>query len=403
MRELDSVETEVTKMHATVRSGAAFLYFDYAQCVHISSALDPSLEMVYCSSVRETLEVIYSGQNVDLLIADERSGGWDLLLYIRKSDFFHRLPLIMLVDKITPENRKRARDLSAGDIFPTDLDWGNLALRAHYFTVQRKKNAGNLARKHGNLLVRMPWWKRSFDLLVVGFAVLLLLPVYLAVALLIRFDSKGPVFYRSQRVGCGYRIFDLYKFRTMRVNADKLIKDMSALNSYQKSDAGGAESQYASLCPDCAARGLAQCEQLLFLDGLAICERVYHRQKENEVAFMKFRNDPRITRIGAFLRNTSLDELPQFINILKGDMSLVGNRPLPLYEAEKLTTDDKIIRFAAPAGLTGLWQVTKRGKKEMSEEERIQLDVEYARNFSLWMDLKIVWRTFPALFQSENV
>jgi len=189
----------------------------------------------------------------------------------------------------------------------------------------------------------------------------------------------------------------------MRVDADKLIKDMSAFNTYNKKNGDPESGDAVSLCADCKALGLSQCEQMLFLDGRQICERVYHRQKENEVAFMKFQNDPRITRVGTFLRNTSLDEIPQFINILKGDMSLVGNRPLPLYEAEKLTTDDKIMRFAGPAGLTGLWQVTKRGKKEMSEEERIRLDVEYARNFSFWLDMKIIFRTFPALFQSENV
>jgi lipopolysaccharide/colanic/teichoic acid biosynthesis glycosyltransferase len=88
-----------------------------------------------------------------------------------------------------------------------------------------------------------------------------------------------------------------------------------------------------------------------------------------------------------------------------GDMSLIGNRPLPLYEAEKLTTDKYIERFAGPGGLTGLWQVTKRGKgkKEMTEEERIELDIEYARNFSFKYDMKIFFMTFPALLQSENV
>ncbi len=120
---------------------------------------------------------------------------------------------------------------------------------------------------------------------------------------------------------------------------------------------------------------------------------------------MKFQNDPRITNLGVFLRNSSIDELPQLFNIFMGDMSLIGNRPLPLYEAEKLTTDKYIERFAGPGGLTGLWQVTKRGKgkKDMSEEERIELDIDYARNFSFKYDMKIFFMTFPALFQSENV
>jgi len=119
---------------------------------------------------------------------------------------------------------------------------------------------------------------------------------------------------------------------------------------------------------------------------------------------MKFQNDPRVTKVGQILRSTSIDELPQFINILKGDMSLVGNRPLPMYEAEQLMRDESAFRFMAPAGLTGLWQVTKRGKKgEMSAQERIDLDNIYAKNFGFIYDIKLIFKTIPALFQQENV
>ncbi|MEO7531733.1 MAG: sugar transferase, partial [Sediminibacterium sp.] len=120
-------------------------------------------------------------------------------------------------------------------------------------------------------------------------------------------------------------------------------------------------------------------------------------------AFLKFKDDPRITRAGKFIRNTSIDELPQLWNVIIGDMSIVGNRPLPLYEAEKLTTDKYAPRFMAPAGITGLWQVEKRGKGEMSEDERLILDNIYAANFNLWYDLKLILKTIPALFQKENV
>ena len=119
--------------------------------------------------------------------------------------------------------------------------------------------------------------------------------------------------------------------------------------------------------------------------------------------FFKIKDDPRITRFGEFLRNTSLDEIPQLFNVLRGDMSLVGNRPLPLYEAEKLTCDQIAWRFLAPAGITGLWQITKRGKENMSPEERIALDMEYAMNNSFWLDMKILLSTFPALLQKEKV
>ena len=120
--------------------------------------------------------------------------------------------------------------------------------------------------------------------------------------------------------------------------------------------------------------------------------------------FFKIENDPRITHIGHIIRKYSIDELPQLFNILKGDMSVVGNRPLPLYEAELLTSDEYVKRFMAPAGLTGLWQVEKRGGAgKMSAEERKQLDIKYAKEFSFRMDMKIIFKTFTAFIQKENV
>jgi lipopolysaccharide/colanic/teichoic acid biosynthesis glycosyltransferase len=256
--------------------------------------------------------------------------------------------------------------------------------------------------KSNVLDVKIPWWKRAFDVISTGTAILLLSPLLIIVAILIKLDSKGPIVYKSKRVGAGYRIFDLYKFRTMRTDADQLIKNMGDLNMYSKEKP--SENKSDGLCEACRIKGV-KCEQSMYLDGKSICEKQYLQEKNSKVAFMKFQNDPRITRLGKFLRNTSIDELPQLFNIFTGDISLVGNRPLPLYEAEKLTTDDYIYRFAGPGGLTGLWQVTKRGKgkTDMTEEERIQLDIEYAKNFSFKMDLMIILKTFPALLQSENV
>ncbi|RMF26966.1 MAG: sugar transferase, partial [Bacteroidetes bacterium] len=179
----------------------------------------------------------------------------------------------------------------------------------------------------------------------------------LLIALAIKLESRGPVIYRSKRVGTGYEVFDFFKFRTMYVDADKRLEELKHLNQYGK----------------------------------------------NGQPFLKLQRDPRVTRIGRVLRKTSLDELPQLFNVLRGDMSLVGNRPLPLYEAEQLTRDHWAQRFLAPAGLTGLWQVSKRGKKNMSAEERILLDVSYAQNFSFLQDLKIILKTIPAMIQDEEV
>jgi len=113
--------------------------------------------------------------------------------------------------------------------------------------------------------------------------------------------------------------------------------------------------------------------------------------------------------VGKFIRNTSIDELPQLINVLKGDMSIVGNRPLPVYEAELLTIEKMSKRFLAPAGITGLWQVELRGKGgDMSEDERKRLDNEYADhfagdNYSFWYDIGLILRTIPALLQKDTV
>lgn len=204
--------------------------------------------------------------------------------------------------------------------------------------------------------------KRTFDVVVSFTALLFLSPLLILIALLVRLESKGPIFYISKRAGAGYRIFNFYKFRSMRVGADDELKELSHLNQYAEKGSNG-----------------------------------------NGDVFFKIKDDPRVTKLGGFIRSTSLDELPQLINVLIGDMSLVGNRPLPLYEAEKLTKDQIAWRFLAPAGITGLWQVTKRGKENMSPEERIALDMEYAMKNSFWLDMKILLSTVPALLQKEKV
>ena len=211
------------------------------------------------------------------------------------------------------------------------------------------------------------------------------------------------MFYYSLRVGTGYRIFKFYKFRSMYVNADKRLKELQHLNQYNNEKVT-EELPGMELCDECRAVG-KKCRNQLHADENIWCEKQYLTSKKQQsgAAFFKLKNDPRITKVGAFIRNTSIDELPQLWNVLKGDMSIVGNRPLPLYEAEKLTTDKYALRFLAPAGITGLWQVEKRGKGEMSEEERLMLDNVYAEKHSFWYDIKLILKTIPALFQKENV
>lgn len=241
--------------------------------------------------------------------------------------------------------------------------------------------------------------KRIFDILAASVLLLLLSPLFLIVAMLIKIGSKGPVFYASKRVGERYHTFDFYKFRSMRTDADQLLEKMKEQNQYgskeKKQQPAEALFTWATDADDF---------HLVGDEGFVTQDNWKEKQKDEEAqTFVKFKNDPRITRIGHFIRNTSIDELPQLVNVLKGDMSLVGNRPLPLYEAAKLTSDDAIGRFMAPAGITGLWQVTERGKGEGSVESRQRLDVEYARDCSLFLDIKILFMTPMALFQQENV
>lgn len=241
--------------------------------------------------------------------------------------------------------------------------------------------------------------KRLIDILVSGIALLVASPLLLVIALIIRLESKGPVLYGAYRAGTGYHQFKLLKFRTMYSGADQKLKNLAHLNLY----GGQPTASLAGPCHICPPLA-RECVWMIDGQGQPVCEYQLKESKSKPSAFFKIKDDPRITRVGKFLRNTSLDELPQLINVLRGDMSLVGNRPLPLYEAELLTTDDAALRFLAPAGITGLWQVTKRGRKgEMSEEERIALDKQYARHHPLSHDIHLMFKTIPALLQKENV
>jgi lipopolysaccharide/colanic/teichoic acid biosynthesis glycosyltransferase len=203
----------------------------------------------------------------------------------------------------------------------------------------------------------------------------------------------------------------MYKFRTMQPKADKMINSIADQNMYSpgKTASGNKARQNGygkdhGLCDSCQLVSTS-CQRILFDHDHIVCEHEYLNRQKSSATFLKFNNDPRVTRLGRFLRNSSIDELPQLYNILIGDMSLVGNRPLPLYEAEKLTTDEYVKRFSGPAGLTGLWQVTHRAKGQgvMSEEERIKLDIRYAETFSFWTDVSIIYKTFFSLWQKENV
>lgn len=267
---------------------------------------------------------------------------------------------IIIILLLTEENihiTKRALKLGVSDCYNPPIPFNDVIERLRFLSFYKhlrseKKDIYPVETEE----YKIPVGKRFLDIFLSSIALICLSPLFILIAILIKLDSKGPVFYTSKRVGTGYKIFDFYKFRSMRKDADKEVAKLAKNNQY-----------------------------------------------EGDSAFFKLKDDPRVTKLGNFLRNSSIDELPQLFNVVKGDMSLVGNRPLPLYEAEKLTTNEWSMRFLAPAGLTGLWQISRRGKKDMSERERKKLDNFYASNYSIWLDLKIIMKTIPALIQKEKV
>ena len=248
---------------------------------------------------------------------------------------------------------------------------------------------------------RTPFVKRIFDVFVAASVLVVLSPVLILTAIAIRLESKGRAIYTSQRVGANFRTFTFYKFRSMYLDADENLKALVHLNQYAAQD----DITELLICPACAKLKEGElCSPAYYRDGERICERLALKRQNSQKAFVKIQDDPRITRVGKFIRNTSIDELPQLLNVLLGDMSIVGNRPLPIYEAHALTKSRWSRRFNAASGVTGLWQVEFRIRGGfMSEEERFILDNTYAHKNSFWGDILLLVRTIPALFQKTNM
>lgn len=323
------------------------------------------------------------------------------LEFWREKEELSGMPAILMTDLPSGEVVRWGREWQVQEVFPGDM----AATAIHKRLNQLVDLQELIAKKRDDILSEkkytIPLVKRIFDICVAGTALLMLSPLLIIIALIIKLGSKGPLFYISKRVGTGYQVFDFYKLRSMRQDADKMVKDLMHLNQYADTSEKeeqpmmvGDQMEFDEFNPE-----------MLISDETIVQEDSYRTQQRSKAdnAFFKIEKDPRITKVGHFIRNTSIDELPQLINVLKGDMSIVGNRPLPLYEAEQLTTDEYTERFNAPAGITGLWQVTERGKSGVSTDSRKRLDVEYATKYSIWLDFKILFMTFPALFQKSDV
>ncbi len=332
------------------------------------------------------------------------SYGISILDFLQKKGL-QRIPFF-IITKFANENMKSVA-LNAGvtDVFVYPIESKSLEIRINFcihYWVQINKSF----QKNDFKPYKTPLFKRIFDIFFASSVLIVLSPILILVILAVAIESKGPVFYYSLRVGTGYKIFKFFKFRSMYVNADQRLKDLKHLNQYNI-DATISDSltdDSPVICDWCMASG-GVCRFPVYADNHHWCEKKYSILKKAtaNAAFIKIKDDPRVTKVGKILRNTSIDELPQLLNVLIGDMSIVGNRPLPVYEAEKLTTDKYALRFMAPAGITGLWQVEKRGKGAMSEEERLLLDNDYAKNHSFFYDILLILKTVPALFQKESV
>ena len=322
--------------------------------------------------------------------------------YLRKK--YPGIYMVLVMDSLTKEESLQYLKAGINNTIPFEAPQEAIESLINFQKRRKQQKIKDIQKKGENIQTfKLPVWKRCFDIVSSGFALIILSPLLIITAIAIRMESKGAVIYKSKRVGSNYQIFDFLKFRSMYTDADKHLKDFNALNQYQQEeeeeeDIWGEES--------CVSEEADEEEILLISDDFVISEEdyIHKKSKEKSNAFVKLENDPRITKIGRFIRKYSIDELPQLINILKGDMSIVGNRPLPLYEAELLTSDEHIDRFMGPAGLTGLWQVEKRGEAgKLSAEERKQLDIQYAKNFSFGLDIKIILKTVTAFIQKENV
>lgn len=323
--------------------------------------------------------------------------------YMRKK--YPGLYMVLVIDSLSKEEASEYLKAGINNTIKYETTHEALTDLSTFLKRRKEQKIKALQLKAQNInAFKLPLWKRAFDIFFSGMAILCLSPLLIFTALAIRIESKGPIIYKSKRVGSNYQIFDFLKFRSMYTDADKHLKDFNALNQYQEEeqDIWGEEEE-----PEAELDENADEEEILLIsDDFVITEEdyIHKKSKEKSNAFVKLENDPRITKIGRFIRKYSIDELPQLINILKGDMSIVGNRPLPLYEAELLTSDEHIDRFMGPAGLTGLWQVEKRGEAgKLSAEERKQLDITYAKTFSFWLDIKIILKTVTAFVQKENV
>ena len=345
----------------------------------------------------------------------EQDADINAINYLKKKN--KHIYIILLTKELTAENRSVYQKSGLNDTLDSNASITELNKKIQFISDRENMLFDDQQPKYRMLRFKIPLWKRVFDVFFALIVLILTSPIFILTAIAIRLESKGPIIFKSKRVGANYTIFNFLKFRSMYQDAEARLKEVAkeAGNQYAEMNKQTEQTSKSISSLDMGANMMigddtdmmiADDEVMLVGDDFVISETDYSKEKKEEInnAFVKIENDPRVTKVGKFIRKFSIDELPQLFNILKGDMSVVGNRPLPLYEAEKLTIDTSIDRFMAPAGLTGLWQVEERGKGGMmSAEERKQLDIKYGQTYNFWLDMKILFRTVFAFVQKENV
>jgi lipopolysaccharide/colanic/teichoic acid biosynthesis glycosyltransferase len=364
------------------------------------------------SHVRNEHFIVFFEQNV-------RNEDVTAITYIKKK--CKNAYIILLTNQLDEEDRQVYQKCGINDTISLNSSVTELNKKIQFIADREGMLFDDQEPIYRMLKFKIPIWKRLFDIFFSLLGIIILSPVFIITAIAIRLESKGPIVYKSKRVGTNYTIFDFLKFRSMYVDAEQRLKEVAKEEGNQYAEQNkdpedqkavitaplGTEAETMMMDMGMESDMMISDEEVMLVgDDYVVAESDFNKEKEEEInnAFVKIENDPRVTKVGRFIRKTSIDELPQLFNILRGDMSIVGNRPLPLYEAEKLTADASIDRFMAPAGLTGLWQVEERGKGgTMSAEERKQLDITYGRTYSFMLDMKIIFRTFTGFMQKENV
>lgn len=367
-------------------------------------------------NVLQATEWLKQNNNIDGVICEQDLPGRNGLdfhqLFIESFDQKNEIPYIVVTNSKTTDSALHALKLKIDDYYLKPVDAETIYNRIKFLKILKPQMAllDKEATNEKNKIYKTPFFKRSFDIFFASLGLLMVSPLLILFVIAIRLESKGKVYYISKRVGTGYRIFNFLKLRSMYPDADKRLKEFEHLNQYKNIEENKKSGEQPTRIKEKQDISAIESGTTLFGDDNEVDETIHIQNKKNrqESAFVKFENDPRITKVGHIIRKLSIDELPQLINVIKGDMSIVGNRPLPLYEAELLTTDEWTDRFNGPAGITGLWQVEARGKtSKMSPEERKQLDNKYVEiansKYSFWKDIWIILRTIPAVFQKENV